>query len=196
MLIVSMPKSSSTGTWSSVAHCSGLFRGHKEDHKTYKHRVGEFTELSKMWSNAGTYHDEHLIKMAADTKNIYRAHVLPLEENLDQLRRANTPLVVLVRKPEDILKAFDRMYGKKNFYAKNAKMLDELRYSYGVYTTSPLNGKVMLVHFEKHVLKWEKSIARIVEHFGLEQVEKATNSKRDRYTGVGLKELLEKQNGR
>lgn len=184
MLIAAIPKSGSTALMETLGRAHKL-KYAQLDFFQLDLKDQPFNEkVSSLWNLHNDLSDlkpETINFLCGSASDLYKQHIVPSDSNLNNL--ADRKIVVLLRKPEEIIESYHRGF-KKNIhnapkelgdnptleswinYAEQYGILDALRW-WNDRWTSKHNPNWLIVTFDQIVKTPRESMARIEHHFNL-----------------------------
>lgn len=176
-------------------------------------------EYCEGFSEVQKYHDttirrsyEFLKKWISTRKSILKEHILPTQEHFLYIRKINCKILIVLRKPEDSLDNYKRMYDKyltgemdnneidelmpyRFDNIKFDKFLNDLRDFNKNWKTFSYNKK-LIITFEDLILNYRKTIIKVLTFFGFKIPKKIIplfkskgNHGYNTYTGIGEKRV-------
>lgn len=215
MLIISIPKSASTSLMQTIAkilhirYQNGISRKH--GYRLHELCPG-FEEMQK-------YHGTTIKRSFAFLNNwisrrdiIYKEHLLPTKEHIEYIKTINKPVIILLRKSEDVIDNYLRSVKKFNDGLMNEREqkgliikklitldFDKLKEEYDEFNAIWKESKLknaLYISFGDLILRYNSTMRKIMRHFGIRKYKiipmlKAKGNRGDynTYTGVGERRL-------
>jgi len=165
MLLIAQPKSASTSLLDTLKIATGLSgtQQFKEDGRVYRDTCKsspKFPMFGKYHADA-VIHPEERIKRWCTSQEIYKQHVLPVEEHIKAIE--GYKVVVLLRDPRLGTSSYQKLNIKD--YDKVGPDFSEFYYLW--HEASQNNDNILIVDFEDITKNTEKTIDQIINHCGL-----------------------------
>jgi len=208
MLIIAQPKSASTSLAMTMADILDW-----PFHQVFlsKHKSRKSLCLSNLRKKRDQIvpdlpHGDMVQYTAADLKSmsvlhkVFKQHIPPTDNNLRHIKEKQVKCVVLLRDPRNAAEAYLRHIkineGEKYKNPRKNSNIFNKRYSAMSWFHTGYLGiddlkHVKIVHFENLVVESTRIINEILEFYGREPIPDITLRK-ERFTGVGLEELKQK----
>ena len=204
MLIVAIPKSAS----SSLLNTLGELHPDLEVLQDFSFRENKIPDQShkihSVHSDIREITDFEVSKFKS-RDFIYKQHIFPSENNLKALQ--NIPKVILLRPPEEILKAYKRgalknhnslpsgynarMNSKQIFEkAKKDGFLEDLNFFYNTWISRSETDKTLIVHYSKYLKEPKETINQIEKFFDLPLTKTKVIPARARYSKLSFKDYI------
>ena len=186
MLLIAQPKSAST----SLIYTLGKITK-KEIKAGIPRKKGEndckgFPEIQLHHCNMVQRSELFLKQVILGRKKIFKEHLIPIKEHLDIIKKLNTNIVVLLRKPEDSCDSYMRFNNKTN-KEQIKKDLDDFYNKYIDFSKN--NDRILIVFYKDLVLNYIPTMKKILNHFSLNIPKTILPLQKKMFTGVGLKRL-------
>lgn len=208
MLLIAQPKSASTSLAMTLADILNW-----PYHQLFlsKHKSRRAMSLSKLHNvrkrvapdlphgDMVEYTDADLKCMSVLDK-VFKQHIPPTDNNLRIIKQKRVKCTVLLRDPKEAAEAYVRhvkMDNKEKVkYSKNTntfnKRFGSLNWFHNRYLGLEEFDFVKIIHFEDLVIEPGRIINEILEFYNKKPVENIV-LRQDRYTGVGLEKLQQKE---
>lgn len=187
MLIISMPKTASTSLINTIKDAQSEVKICRLEKAKEKH--DDFFEMAKWHSNIGIRSAAVIERFVTSKTMIYRDHLIPTKEHLEELEKYQDNIVILLRNP---LHVFDNYLRDTKFESKEVviqKLQEELNVFKNTYQQWAIGRKnVTVIYFKELVLYPNKTLARILNIFGIKDYT-IPEFRKDMFTGEGLKRL-------
>lgn len=187
MLILAMPKTASTSLINTIRDAQSQYAICRLEHGKVK--ISEFSQIAKFHSNIRKRDSETIERFVTDKTMIYRDHLIPIPEHLEELEKYQEPIVILLRNPLHVWDCYKR---DVHFEVKNPdmeKLLLELTAFKELYEKWAIGKKnVTVIYYKEIVLHPNKTLAKILNIFGVKEY-KIPEFRKDLFTGVGVKRL-------
>jgi hypothetical protein len=196
VLLIAQPKSASTSLMHSisqilkVAHKNGQSRGKADIN------CEGFEELQKYHSTTVRRSFKYLNNYISSNNIIYKEHILPIQHHLDCIEKIAKPIVVLLRKPEETIESYKRVFSVlpelKNI--DYDKLYEEVKLFYDTYLN--IESELYLkITFRDVVFNFNKTMMKIINHYKFKIPDNINNFKLEKrnYTGHGLRKIIEEE---
>lgn len=186
MLLIAIPKSAGT----SLVHTVGrilkikIFEGMPK--WTYDINCEDYPELQKYHSIMPERSSRFLERVTRSKTEIYREHLLPTERHLNILKKINRKVVVLLRKPDDIIDSYKRL--KKSNKINFEQLQKDIQKFYDEYLKyDKKNNNMLIIHYELLIKYYQLTMKNIFKFWDLKMPKKFPSLAKKNFTGVGLK---------
>lgn len=191
MLLIGQPKSASTSLMRSLAQILNITHKNGQNKGRNDKKCPGYVEIQKYHNTTVIRNYDYLKGYIEDRKIVYKEHILPIKKHLDFMNKINKNVVVLLRKPEETIESYKRVFTVlPNLDIDFNKMLKEVQLFYDTYMS--LSNKIYLkVTYRDIVLNFTKTMKKIISHYGFkipENIDKYNLEKRN-FTGHGLRRL-------
>lgn len=196
MLLIAQPKSASTSLMHSLSEILDITHKNGQSIMKGETKCEGYEELQKYHGTTVKRNYKYMEKYIKDKKIIYKEHILPTSHHLEIINKINSPVVVLLREPEETIESYKRVFSvlpelKDINYNK---LLDEVKEFYNVYKNIN-NDLYLIVTFRDIVFNFNQTIKKIIKHYGLnipKNLKKFELAKRN-YTGHGIRKIMEEE---
>jgi hypothetical protein len=131
-----------------------------------------------------------LKKYIESKKVIYKEHILPTKKHLKIIESVNKPVVVLLRKPNETIASYKRIFSVINLEVDFDTLLDEIKQFYTSYINK--SGIYLVITWRDIVFDFHSTMKKILKHYGFKvekyNINRYTLSRRN-YTGDGIEAL-------
>jgi hypothetical protein len=129
-------------------------------------------------------------KITKSKYEIYREHILPTNRHLKILEKVNRKIIILLRKPEDVIDSYKRL--KKSNKINFDKLTKDVEKFYSSYIAWSINKKkILLITYKQLIKEYNKTMNEIFNFWNLKKPKNYIKLLRKNYTGVGEKRLEE-----
>lgn len=212
MLLIGQPKSASTSLLRTLSEILNIkYQNGLGKLKNWEYCEG-FSEIQK-YHDTTIKRDLNFMEFWIRRRDcILKEHILPTEHHMNLIKKVNGKILILLRKPEDSLNNYMRMYEQYKRGNLRKKIIDELmpyrfdKINFDLYFEDLIlfnknwrefdYNKKMIITFEDLILRYEETIKNILLFFKFKMPKKIISLFRARgnhgyntYTGVGRKRI-------
>lgn len=192
MLLIAQPKSASTSLMWSISEIFNMTHKNGQSFLKSDKKCPGYEELQKYHGTTIQRSFDYMSRYILSKKIIYKEHILPIKKHLDIIEKINYPVVVLLRKPEETIESYERVFSVlpelKNINWD--KLYKEVKEFYETYLN--IENKLYLkITFRDVVFNFHEIIKKIGKHYGFKIPDNLDNfqlQKRN-YTGHGIKKI-------
>lgn len=164
----------------------------------------EFTELQNRHNTMIPRTKEFLYKYCTGIKTVYKEHILPTKNHLEILKTFNYNIVILLRNPEesfDCYKRFDLNEVKLKYGRSGIVNLKEIRKDIYLFYNryKELENEnykhLLFIDYKDLIFNFTNTLIKVLNHYNLKIPKniKQIKLKKIKYTGIGIKRLLNKE---
>lgn len=197
MLLIAQPKSSSTSLLYSLGEILKLNIKNGQSFSKDDKKCDGYEELQKYHGTTVKRNYKYLEKYILSKTLIYKEHILPIKEHLEIIEKINYPVVVLLRKPEETIESYKRVFSvlpelNNIDYDKLLKEVELFNQTYKKIK----NKNYLIITFRETIFDFHNTIKKICKHWKLkvpDNLKKYELQKRN-YTGHGIRKIMESNN--
>jgi hypothetical protein len=179
----------------SIAQILKINKKNGQNHRRGEKKCPGFTELQKYHGTTIQRSFKFLKHYIESKKVIYKEHILPIKKHIQHIDKINKPVVVLLRKPEETVLSYKRIFDVINLEVNFDNLLEEVNLFYDSYINR--SGIYLVITWRDLVQDFHGTMKKITKHYGfnidLKIIKRYTLARRN-YTGDGLHVLLEALN--